>query len=49
MIDYESFQKIRQCCERDGLSIAQAADLLGLDVTGQIKTSHLRALQNQPV
>jgi transposase len=31
MIDYETFQKIRQCCERDGLSIAQAAELLGLD------------------
>ena len=31
MIDYETFQKIRQCCERDGLSIAQTAGLLGLD------------------
>jgi transposase len=31
MIDYETFQKIRQCCERDGLSIAQTAGVLGLD------------------
>ena len=31
MIDYETFQKIRQCCERDGLSIAQTAAVLGLD------------------
>jgi transposase len=31
MIDYETFQKIRQCCARDGLSIAQTAALLGLD------------------
>lgn len=31
MIDYETFQKIRQCCQRDGLSIAQTAAVLGLD------------------
>jgi len=31
MIDYETFQKIHQCCDRDGLSIAQTAALLGLD------------------
>src|SRR5829696_6580984 len=31
MIDYEIFQKIHQCCQRDGLSIAQTAALLGLD------------------
>lgn len=31
MIDYETFQKIRQSCERDGLSIAQTAAVLGLD------------------
>lgn len=31
MIDYETFQKIHQCCGRDGLSIAQTAALLGLD------------------
>jgi transposase len=31
MIDYETFQKIRQCCDRDGLSIAQTAGLLGVD------------------
>jgi len=31
MIDYETFQKIHQCCKRDGLSIAQTASLLGLD------------------
>ena len=31
MIDYETFQRIHQCCQRDGLSIAQAASLLGLD------------------
>jgi transposase len=31
MIDFESFQQIRQCCERDGLSIGQTARLLDLD------------------
>jgi len=31
MIDYETFQKIHQCCQRDGFSVAQTAHLLGLD------------------
>jgi len=31
MIDYQTFQKIHQCCDRDGLSIAQTSALLGLD------------------
>jgi transposase len=31
MIDYQTFQQIRQCCEQDGLSIGQTARLLGLD------------------
>ena len=31
MIDYETFQKIRLCFDRDGLTIAQIARLLGLD------------------
>jgi transposase len=45
MIDYQTFQQIRQCCERDGLSIAQTASLLGLDERTVAKWSVTQAYQ----
>jgi len=45
MIDYETFQKVRQACERDGLSIAQTAELLGLDERTVAKWSSMISYQ----
>jgi transposase len=45
VINYETFQQIRQCCERDGLSIGQTAHLLSLDERTVAKWSAAKAYQ----
>lgn len=47
MIDYETFLKIRQYCDRDGLSIAQTAALLDLDERTVAKWSAIRQFKRR--